>query len=205
MEKKEIVIFNSEEFGGIRTIGTSEEPLFCLVDVCRALDLTPSKISQRLEKGVLSKYTLPTEGGPQEVNFINEDGLYDVIFDSRKPEAKKFRKWVTSEVLPSIRKTGAYTASSVVRGSSMDDYDALDYMTAAEELPPSLSDKEYYDIIMGLDGFISLARRYRLLMKKMDSMQNLLERYFNKNVKLAAEVRELKAKVQILKKGGYDS
>ena len=200
MEKKEIVIFNSEEFGGIRTIGTSEEPLFCLVDVCRALDLTPSKISQRLEKGVLSKYTLPTEGGPQEVNFINEDGLYDVIFDSRKPEAKKFRKWVTSEVLPSIRKTGAYTASSVVRGSSMDDYDALDYMTAAEELPPSLSDKEYYDIIMGLDGFISLARRYRLLMKKMDSMQNLLERYFNKNVKLAAEVRELKAKVQILKK-----
>lgn len=102
------LIFNSPQFGEIRTAGTSEQPLFCLVDVCRALDLIPSKVAQRLSEDVLSKYPLATEGGIQSVNFINEDGLYDVIFDSRKPEAKAFRKWVTSEVLPSIRKTGAY-------------------------------------------------------------------------------------------------
>lgn len=102
------LIFNSPQFGEIRTAGTSEQPLFCLVDVCRALDLIPSKVAQRLSEDVLSKYPLATEGGIQSVNFINEDGLYDVIFDSRKPEARAFRKWVTSEVLPSIRKTGAY-------------------------------------------------------------------------------------------------
>ena len=102
------LIFNSPQFGEIRTAGTSDQPLFCLVDVCRALDLIPSKVAQRLSEDVLSKYPLATEGGIQSVNFINEDGLYDVIFDSRKPDARAFRKWVTSEVLPSIRKTGAY-------------------------------------------------------------------------------------------------
>lgn len=109
-KKNEIKIFNSEEFGEVRVIGSPENPLFCLADLCRVLDLIPSKVAQRLEKGVLSKYPLLTNGGIQELNFVNEDGLYDVILDSRKPEARKFRKWVTSEVLPSIRKTGGYVS-----------------------------------------------------------------------------------------------
>lgn len=88
-------------------MGENGEPLFCLIDVCNMLDLIPSKVSQRLDKDVLSKYPLETAGGIQQTNFINEDGLYDVILDSRKPEAKQFRKWITSEVLPSIRKHGA--------------------------------------------------------------------------------------------------
>lgn len=83
--------------------------MFCLADLCLVLDLTPSKVSQRLEEDVLSKYPLLTAGGIQQANFVNEDGLYDVILDSRKSEAKKFRKWITSEVLPSIRKTGSYS------------------------------------------------------------------------------------------------
>ncbi len=107
----DIQIFNNPQFGDIRTAGTSENPLFCLSDLARVLELTPSKIAQRLSKDVLSKYPLKTEGGTQMANFVNEDGLYDVILDSRKPEAKVFRKWVTSEVLPSIRKTGQYSAS----------------------------------------------------------------------------------------------
>ncbi len=85
------------------------EPIFCLADLCLVLDLTPSKVAQRLGEDVLSKYPLLTAGGIQQANFVNEDGLYDVILDSRKPEAKKFRKWITSEVLPSIRKTGSYS------------------------------------------------------------------------------------------------
>lgn len=103
-------IFKSEQFGAVRTMVDEQtrEVVFCLVDVCKVLGLTPSKVAQRLEKDVLSKYTLPTAGGPQNTNFINEDGLYDVILDSRKPEAKAFRKWVTSTVLPQIRKTGGY-------------------------------------------------------------------------------------------------
>lgn len=106
----EIKIFSNPQFGEIRTvIGENGEPLFCLPDLCRVLDLTPSKVAQRLGDDVLSKYPITDAlGREQMANFINEDGLYDSIFDSRKPEARKFRKWVTSEVLPSIRKSGGY-------------------------------------------------------------------------------------------------
>ena len=63
------------------------------------------------DKGVSSTYTL---GGKQQVTTVNESGLYDVIFQSRKPEAKRFRRWVTNEVLPAIRKTGAYISDSIM-------------------------------------------------------------------------------------------
>lgn len=70
---------------------------------------------QRLDDGVVSTHPIiDSLGRTQQANFVNEDGLYDVILDSRKPEAKKFRKWVTSEVLPSIRKTGQYSATKSV-------------------------------------------------------------------------------------------
>ena len=107
--KDQVTVFSSPIFGDIRTSVTeSGEPLFCLADVCKALNLTTTKVATRLEKDVLSKHPLLTEGGVQQASFVNEDGLYDVILDSRKPEAKAFHKWVTSEVLPSIRKDGGY-------------------------------------------------------------------------------------------------
>ena len=112
MEKNKITamsVFGNADFGEVRVVmSKDDEPLFCLADVSRVLELVPSKVAQRLEKGVLSKYPILTDGGIQQANFINEDGLYDVILDSRKPSARKFRKWVTSEVLPSIRRTGRY-------------------------------------------------------------------------------------------------
>lgn len=106
----ELRMFNSPEFGEVRVImGADNEPKFCLVDVCQTLGLNPSKIAQRLTDDVLSKYPISDAlGRQQENNFVNEDGLYDVILDSRKKKAKMFRKWVTSEVLPTIRKTGGY-------------------------------------------------------------------------------------------------
>jgi prophage antirepressor-like protein len=103
-----VQIFRSPQFGEIRTAGTWEQPLFCLADVCRALGLSAKGTNQRLTKEVISNYPLKTNGGIQLAIFVNEDGLYDVILDSRKPEAKAFRKWITSEVLPVIRKTGMY-------------------------------------------------------------------------------------------------
>ena len=108
----EIRIFSNDVFGEIRTAGTPDAPLFCLTDVCKALELQSSAVMRRLEKGVISSHPLDTAGGQQLANFVTEDGLYDVILDSRKPEAKVFRKWVTSEVLPSIRKTGGYIATT---------------------------------------------------------------------------------------------
>lgn len=107
-----IQLFTHPSFGTIRTAGDAENPLFCLKDVCKALGLQSGHVIERLDKGSVSTHPLQTRGGVQQANFINEDGLYDVIFDSRKPEAKAFRKWVTSVVLPTIRKTGHYGANS---------------------------------------------------------------------------------------------
>lgn len=111
---QDIQVFSNSQFGEIRTVLADDgEPRFCLADVCRVLDLSVKGIGQRLPKGVISNYPLATSGGTQNMNFVNEDGLYDAIFDSRKKEARAFRKWVTSEVLPSIRKTGGYIATKV--------------------------------------------------------------------------------------------
>ena len=108
-----IQIFNSESFGTIRTAGTADQPLFCLADVCKALNLSASDVKKRLDDDVVSIHTVnDSKGRKNKLNFVNEDGLYDVILDSRKAEAKAFRKWITSEVLPSIRKTGGYMAVS---------------------------------------------------------------------------------------------
>ena len=102
----ELQIFNSEEFGEVRTVVLNSEPMFCLVDVCRALEMSnPTMVAQRLDEDERTKLDLGRAG---ETNFITESGLYAVIVRSDKPNAKKFRKWVTSEVLPTIRKTGGY-------------------------------------------------------------------------------------------------
>ena len=118
---EQIRVFENPSFGKIRTAGTSEQPLFCLADVCRALGLTPKGVNQRLNDEVISNYPiLDSLGRTQNALFVNEDGLYDVILDSRKPEAKVFRKWVTSEVLPSIRKHGAYMSSDTIERAITD-------------------------------------------------------------------------------------
>lgn len=109
---EEIRIFNSPQFGEVRTAGTSENPMFCLSDLCRCLGLSAKGVNQRLSDEVISNYPIIDNlGRTQQALFVNEDGLYDVILDSRKPEAKAFRKWITSEVLPSIRKTGGYIST----------------------------------------------------------------------------------------------
>lgn len=103
-------VFEKEEFGLIRVQeDENKEPLFCLSDVCKALELTNAQnVKNRLNKeGIYSIYTL-TNGGYQDMLFINEQNLYKAIFQSRKKSAEKFVDWVTGEVLPSIRKTGRY-------------------------------------------------------------------------------------------------
>lgn len=109
-----VQIFNSPEFGQIRTITSdNNEPLFCLRDVTEVLSLNPGDTRRRLDDEVVSTHPIPDSlGRMQLTNFVNEDGLYDVILDSRKPEAKAFRKWITSEVLPSIRKNGGYVSTT---------------------------------------------------------------------------------------------
>lgn len=107
----QIKIFENPEFGKVRTALLSDEPMFCLGDVCKALGIAQaSKVKERLsEKGVHSIPTL-TAGGEQRLLYINESNLYKAIFHSRKESAERFTDWVTSEVLPSIRKSGGYIA-----------------------------------------------------------------------------------------------
>nr|DAH26489.1 MAG TPA: hypothetical protein [Caudoviricetes sp.] len=105
----ELQIFSNSEFGEIRTITKDNEPMFCLADVCRILEIkNVSDCKSRLrQKGVVTTDTL-TNGGKQKMVFIDESNLYKTIFQSRKDSAERFTDWVTSEVLPSIRKTGSY-------------------------------------------------------------------------------------------------
>lgn len=111
--------FNSTDFA-LRVILRDDEPWFFAAEVCAALEIGNSRMAlDRLddeEKGVSSTDTL---GGKQSVSIINESGLYSLILGSRKPEAKKFKKWVTAEVLPGIRRTGQFGAAPEAAGGKL--------------------------------------------------------------------------------------
>jgi prophage antirepressor-like protein len=103
---EDLQIFSNSEFGEIRTVTVNDEVWFVAKDVCEALKHTNTTVAmQMLEEDERTKLSLGRAG---ETNCINESGLYTLIIKSNLPKAKKFRKWVTSEVLPSIRKTGSY-------------------------------------------------------------------------------------------------
>lgn len=115
----ELQVFENAEFGSVRTIAIDNEPWFVAVDVCKALDIcNPSMALARLDED--EKMTLNSteghsgqRGGAQNYNIVNEPGLYTLVLGSRKAEAKAFKRWITHEVIPSIRKHGAYAAPGV--------------------------------------------------------------------------------------------
>lgn len=99
----------------VRTVEINSEPWFVLADVCKALELSsPHKVADRLEPFEKGRNLIPTLGGTQEMTIINESGLYAVTMRSDKPRARQFRRWVTGEVLPTIRKHHAYMQDDVL-------------------------------------------------------------------------------------------
>jgi prophage antirepressor-like protein len=108
--RNKIQVFTNPQFGEIRTAGTPDNPLFCLADLCRVLEIgNPSDAKSRLKKdGVVLTEVIDSIGRKQSVTFINEQNLYKLIMRSDKPQAEPFQDWVCGEVLPSIRKHGAY-------------------------------------------------------------------------------------------------
>jgi len=99
-------IFSKENLGSVRTVLLNNEVWFCAKDVCDILEIkNVTQAVQRLEEDERSMFNIGRQGN---TNFINESGLYTLILRSDKPEAKPFRKWITSEVIPAIRKTGKY-------------------------------------------------------------------------------------------------
>lgn len=108
----------------VRTVEQDGEPWFVLKDVCQVLGIIKYRdVADRLDPDERGLIRVDTPGGVQEMTCINESGLYSVILRSDKPEAKPFRKWVTSEVLPSIRKHGSYTADT--QPKAMTDYQQM--------------------------------------------------------------------------------
>lgn len=108
MNELQVFTYSGNE---VRTVQRNGEPWFVLKDVCAILGIGNNRMaSDRLDTDEKGVSQIDTLGGKQEMTVINESGLYNVILRSDKPEAKPFRKWVTSEVLPSIRRTGGYIA-----------------------------------------------------------------------------------------------
>lgn len=111
----ELTVFNNEEFGEIRTITIDGEPWFVAADVCGALEIrNPTDAMRRLDADERTLVSIEGASNGLPVNAVNEPGLYTLILGSRKPEAKAFKRWVTHDILPAIRKTGGYITDELL-------------------------------------------------------------------------------------------
>lgn len=129
----DLQIFNNPEFGDIRTIVEGDTVLFCGNDVAKSLGYAvPQKALRDHCKGVLKRNT-PTTSGVQEMSFIPESDLYRLVFRSKLPGAEKFTDWVTGEVLPSVRKHGAYMTPETLQAAISDPDYLLQIVTALKD------------------------------------------------------------------------
>lgn len=129
----DIQLFRNPEFGEVRTLEENGEILFCGSDVAKALGYTnPSKALSDHCRGVTKRYT-PTTSGKQEMSFIPESDLYRLVFSSRLPTAEKFTDWVTKEILPSIRRHGAYMTPDALEKALLSPDYLLKVVTALKD------------------------------------------------------------------------
>ena len=110
-----LMIFENPEFGAVRSILIDGDPWFVAADVCKALELEKTnRALSRLDDDEKGAHSVSTPGGRQRMSIISDSGLYSLILGSRKPEARAFKRWITHEVIPSIRKHGAYMTDSLL-------------------------------------------------------------------------------------------
>ena len=129
----ELMIFNNPEFGEVRTLEEDGKVLFCGSDVAKALGYSrPKDAISAHAKGAVKRRTL-TSGGEQEMSFIPESDLYRLVFSSKLPTAEKFTEWVTAEVLPSIRKHGAYMTQDTLEAAILNPDYLLKVVTALKD------------------------------------------------------------------------
>ena len=178
MENK-LMIFENDAFGKVRTLNLNGEPWFVAVDVCSVLDLSnPTIAVSRLDEDERAKFNLGRQG---DATIVNEPGLYTLVLGSRKPEAKAFKRWITHEVIPAIRKHGVYITDEKLKlfAEHPELLDALMkslYAAHAENLrhraerQTLLPKADYYDAFMDADGCTNL----RTTAKEL----NVQERWF---------------------------
>lgn len=164
MENK-LMIFENDAFGKVRTLNLNGEPWFVAVDVCSVLDLSnPTIAVSRLDEDERAKFNLGRQG---DATIVNEPGLYTLVLGSRKPEAKAFKRWITHEVIPAIRKHGVYITDEKLKLFA-EHHELLDalmkslYAAHAENLrhraerQTLLPKADYYDAFMDADGCTNL-------------------------------------------------
>ncbi|WP_297739648.1 phage antirepressor [uncultured Tessaracoccus sp.] len=161
------------EGSAVRTLLIDREPWFVLADLCKALDLAkPSRVAMRIADDMKGAHLVSTPGGQQEMTIVSEAGMYEVVIRSDKPEAATFRRWITTEVLPSIRKTGQYGTASALEAqipktlpdalrAYAREVEAREAMEAyARELEPKADN---YDRFMSADGTYSVGAVAKML------------------------------------------
>ncbi len=130
----DLTTFKNDTFGEVRTVMRDGEPWFVAADVCRALEIAnPRDAMGRLEDDEKGVALTDTPGGKQNLTVVNEPGLYALVLGSRKPEAKAYKRWITHEVVPAIRKHGAYATDEFIERSVQDPDYALAILTALKE------------------------------------------------------------------------
>ena len=209
---KELQIFNSKEFGDIRTVTIDNEPWFVGKDVATALGYAKplNALSTHVEKDDSLKQGITDSlGREQETIFINESGLYALIFGSKLDSAKRFKRWVTSEVLPAIRKTGSYQKSLTpqemlrIQLSMIDNHedriaDLEQNMTIDYGQQMALGDTVSKVVIDALGGKESNA--YKEISKKVFAECNRdLKHYFNVNARNNVPKKKFDEAVQYVK------
>lgn len=172
----QLQIFKNPDFGDVRTIIRDGEPWFVAADVCRALDVA-STATRRLDEDEISalRLTQTSSNGvsqEREVNIVNEPGLYSLVLGSRKPEAKAFKRWVTHDVIPAIRRHGMYAVDDIIANPDLgiaalqalkderEKRQALESTVAVQsqqiaELTPKAS---YYDIVLNCKDLLSISK-----------------------------------------------
>lgn len=139
----ELKTFENAQFGQVRTVMQNGEPWFVAADVCKALEIANSRDAlSRLDSDEKSVASTDTLGGRQCMTVINEPGLYSLVLGSRKPEAKAFKRWITHEVIPSIRKSGGYIAGQ----ESMTDAELLSKALLVAKRQIDARDKQIADM-----------------------------------------------------------
>ena len=201
----ELKVFQNEQFGQVRAMVINNDPWFVAADVCKALDIVKTdRALSGLDTDEKGTHTVSTLGGDQKVSIINEAGLYSLILRSRKPEAKVFKRWVTHDVLPSIRKHGVYAEEEVVdKMLANPDYAIKLFTTLKEEREKNKklqatvetqakkieADKpkvRYYDIILQCEELLTptqIAKDYGMSAIKFNRLLNEMHIQFRQGKK----------------------
>ena len=170
-----IQVFNHPQFGDIRTTGTPDNPEFCAMDLCRALGYANGRdaVAKHVEEDDVAKRdTTDSIGRTQLLTYVNESGMYALVLGSKLESAKKFKRWITSEVLPSIRKTGSYSveqlsrkqlALMVVQAEEEKERLALENKQQADLLEEQKPKVTFADAIIGSNTYIIIRDLAKLI------------------------------------------